>query len=200
MSGPLRNHYYALRHGISIANEQGIIISHPENGTAGWGLSPNGVAECRRLLAPEQLRLHGFSKSDTLVYTSDFDRAAETAKIFCELNQLDDPIRDPRLRERNFGRFENSSIDAYDRVWERDAGDDSHSFGNCESTAALARRLNELLTDLERQWNDRKIVLVSHGDPLQVFQTILLGLRCNQHRGLPHLGNAELRRLQPREA
>src|SRR5262245_46304284 len=32
MPPPLRNRYYALRHGISVANEEGIIISHPESG------------------------------------------------------------------------------------------------------------------------------------------------------------------------
>ena len=92
-------------------------------------------------------------------------------------------------------RFENTSIAAYDRVWERDVDDDTHSFEGCESTAALAERLTQLLDDLERRWRDKKIVLVSHGDPLQVLQTILLGLRCNQHRSLPHLENAELRKI-----
>jgi len=82
-----------------------------------------------------------------------------------------------------------------DRVWERDVDDDTHSFEGCESTAALAQRLTQLLDDLERRWRDKKIVLVSHGDPLQVLQTILLGLKCNQHRSLPHLENAELRKI-----
>jgi len=191
----VHNRYYALRHGISIANEAGIVVSHPENGVAGWGLSDRGAAECRRRLAPARLSAHGFNKSDTIVYTSDFLRATQTARIFCESIGLDDPISDTRLRERNFGRFENTSIAAYDRVWERDVDDDTHSFEGCESTAALAERLTQLLDDLERRWRDKKIVLVSHGDPLQVLQTILLGLKCNQHRSLPHLENAELRKI-----
>lgn len=190
-----RNRYFALRHGISTANEEGIIISHPENGVSGWGLSPRGADECRRLLAPAQLGELAFSRQGTAVYTSDFRRALETAQIFCEQNQLNAPIVDTRLRERNFGRCERKSVDAYALVWARDSEDEENRFEECESTAELAARLSTLLTDLEAQWQAKVIVLVSHGDPLQVLQTILLGLRCNQHRSLPHLGNAELRRI-----
>jgi probable phosphoglycerate mutase len=195
MNRQTRNRYYALRHGVSVANEQRIIVSHPENGVAGWGLSDRGRAECRRLLSPAALSSHGFGKADTLVYTSDFRRAVETAEIFCELNGLDAPVDDARLRERNFGRFENAPIESYQRVWERDAADAGHSFEGCESTAALSARLSRLLDDLEARWTGRKIVLVSHGDPLQVLQTILLGRKCNEHRSLPHLRNAEIRRI-----
>lgn len=193
----MRNRYFALRHGISVANEEGIIISHPENALAGWGLSERGAAECRRLFAPERVAEHGFSPAGTVVYTSDFKRAAETAAIFCERNALPPPLTDPRLRERNFGRLEKRSIDAYDLVWERDARDENNDFEGCESTAQLAARLKALLAELESRWQGKRIVLVSHGDPLQVLQTILLGLRCNQHRTLPHLGNAELRPIEP---
>lgn len=190
-----RNRYFALRHGISTANEEGIIISHPENGVSGWGLSPRGADECRRLLAPAQLGELAFSRQGTVVYTSDFRRALETAQILCEQNQLNAPIVDTRLRERNFGRLERKPIDAYVAVWSRDAEDDSHHFEGCESTFELAARLGTLLAEIEAKWQAKSVVLVSHGDPLQVLQTVLLGLRCNQHRGLPHLGNAELRRI-----
>jgi probable phosphoglycerate mutase len=191
----VRNRYFALRHGISIANEQGLIISDPQNAVDDWGLSDRGIAECKRLLASRRLAIHGFRRAQTITYTSDFRRAAETARIFCELNELDEPILDDRLRERNFGRFENQSVDAYQQVWARDVDDDRHAFEGCESTGALAARLCDLLLDLESRWQDKSIVLVSHGDPLQVFQTILLGMKCNEHRTLPHLGNAELRPL-----
>lgn len=194
--GPIvRNEYYALRHGISVANEQGIIISHPENGVPGWGLSQRGEAECRVALAPDRLPVARFDAADTLVYTSDFRRASETAAIFCELNGLGAPVVDVRLRERHFGKLENRATAAYDLVWERDKGDDSHDYEGCESTARLAARLGALLDDVETSWRGMRIVLVSHGDPLQVVQAILLGMRCNEHRTLPHLGNAELRRL-----
>jgi probable phosphoglycerate mutase len=196
MTAILRNRYFALRHGISVANEEGIIVSHPGNGINACGLSPRGIEECRRRLQPEQLAPLAFERQDTAVYTSDFRRAMETAWIFCELNALDAPIADSRLRERNFGSLEGKSIGAYDRVWALDESDEDNHYEGCESTAALAARLTELLADLEARWHSKSIVLVSHGDPLQVLQAIVLGLPCNQHRSLPHLENAEMREIR----
>lgn len=195
MTVPLRNRYFALRHGTSLANEKRIIVSHPENGVTNWGLSPRGMEECRRVLAPARLTAFGFGRHTTVVYTSDFRRAYQTAEIFCEQNDLDLPITDARLRERHFGRLEGRSVDAYALVWARDAGDDNHRFEGCESIVQLASRLQALLADLEASWQARSIVLVSHGDPLQVLQAILLGVPCNRHRTLPHLETAELRPL-----
>jgi len=191
----MRNQYFALRHGISVANEKGIIVSHPASGVGGWGLSERGATECRQRLTPERLQACGLSPDECVVYSSDFLRAVETATLLCKLNHLSPAILDVRLRERHFGSLEKRTIDAYDLVWSRDADDDNHGFEGCESTAKLAARLRSLLGDLESRWNGKKIVLVSHGDPLQVLQTILLGLRCNQHRSLPDLGNAEMRRI-----
>lgn len=190
------NQYYALRHGISLANEQNIIISHPENGVPGWGLSERGEAECRRLLAPAQVRGAPFTAADAVVYTSDFRRAAQTATIFCELNGLAPPTVDGRLRERHFGDLEKGSAAGYELVWQRDVDDDSHDFQGCESISRLSLRLRDLLDDLDTRWRGKRIVLVSHGDPLQVIQALLLGMRCNEHRTFPPLGNAELRRLE----
>lgn len=189
-----RNTYYALRHGISLANEEGIIISHPENGTRGWGLSPAGVAHCREALAPSRLLPMRFP-ADTVTISSDFRRALETAELFCGLNELRAPRLDARLRERCFGELEHLSQEKYLAVWEDDARDPSHHRFGCESTDDVAARLRSVLTEAERELEGRTIVLVSHGDPLQILETIFLGLPSNRHRMLTHLGNAELRRL-----
>jgi probable phosphoglycerate mutase len=192
---PHRNTYVALRHGISLANEQGIILSHPENAVGGWGLSPFGESHCRELLNPERLVDLRLDPARTLVISSDFARALETARIFCELNQLTAPQIDARLRERFFGDLEHQPQDNYLPIWERDADDPTHHTSGCESTDDVANRLRALLAELESAHADRQIVLVSHGDPLQILETIFLGLPSNHHRRLAHLGNAELRIL-----
>lgn len=190
-----RNRYLALRHGISVANERGVIISRPENGTRGWGLSPFGTEHCRQLLAPEQLVELAFCPQTTITISSDFTRALETAEIFVTLNGLSPAIQEPRLRERCFGLLEHQDQQAYLGIWELDADDAEHHQQQCESTTEVAARLRSLLDELERRHSEKQIVLVSHGDPLQILETIFRGLPCNRHRTLAHLGNCELRRL-----
>lgn len=193
-----RNTYLALRHGISLANEKGIILSHPENAVGGWGLSPFGETHCREVLAPERLRERQLDVAGSLVVSSDFARATETARIFCSLNQLAEPRLDARLRERFFGDLEFQPQENYVPIWEQDAVDSTHQTSGCESTDDVAARLRSLLNDLESAHAGRQIVLVSHGDPLQILETIFLRLPSNHHRRMEHLGNAELRQLRER--
>ncbi|HYD50885.1 MAG TPA: histidine phosphatase family protein [Terriglobales bacterium] len=194
MPRTFRNTYFALRHGISLANEQGLIISLPENGTCGWGLSPAGAAHCRERLAPHACE-YCFAPERTVTIASDFTRARETAEVFCALHGLAAPQLDPRLRERCFGQLEKLQQDAYLAIWEQDVVDATHHLKGCESTDEVAARLRQLLAECEQRYQDRDIVLVSHGDPLQILETIFRGLPSNRHRTLSHLGNAELRRL-----
>lgn len=190
-----KNTYYCLRHGRSIANEEHIIVSRPENGVPHYGLSVSGLSETEAKLAAEDFEGAGFSPANTLCYSSDFSRAFETAELFCKRLGLGKPLIDIRLRERSFGAFELLSADNYEQVWERDQLDAHHNFNDVESTAGVRGRLEEFLSDVETQHTGKRIVCVSHGDPSQIFQTIFAELPANGHRSLPHLENAELRRL-----
>jgi glucosyl-3-phosphoglycerate phosphatase len=52
-----------------------------------------------------------------------------------------------------------------------------------------------LIDDLDKQHAGRDILLVSHGDTLQILQAGLAGIDPARHRGLPHLRTAEIRQL-----
>lgn len=195
----LKNTYYCLRHGRSTANEAELVVSLPENGVPEYGLSETGRVDTIALLSREKIIAAGFDLpfTDVLCFTSDFRRAHETAQVFCESLTLPAPTIDERLRERGFGAFELQSSENYPTVWERDRTDAEQNFNGVESTASVARRLQSFLDEMERTHAGKRIVCVSHGDPSQIFQTIFVGLAPNQHRTLPHLENAELRRMHP---
>lgn len=194
MSRRFLNSYYGLRHGTSIANERGIIISHPDNGTTGWGLSQAGIEECHRSLRPENLSVP-LSRETTRVYTSDFTRAHVTAEIFCLLNNLSEPVIDTRLRERHFGELERQSANRYGEVWERDAREDAHGYAHCEATSAVAERMIAVIDELDAQAEGMTFILVSHGDPIQIAETVLAEQPSHTHRDRPHVANCELRPL-----
>lgn len=81
------NTYWLLRHGRSHANEQDLIISHPENGQhPQWGLTDVGRQQAS--LAGQQLaeRLAcepGYAPEQLLVLASPFSRTVETAEQAC---------------------------------------------------------------------------------------------------------------------
>jgi glucosyl-3-phosphoglycerate phosphatase len=61
--------------------------------------------------------------------------------------------------------------------------------------AAVLDRATAVIADLERRHSGRDILLVSHGDTLQILQAGLLRIDPSRHRSLPHLATAEFRRL-----
>jgi broad specificity phosphatase PhoE len=57
-------------------------------------------------------------------------------------------------------------------------------------------RVTALIADLERRYSGRDILLVSHGDTLQILQAGFLRMDPARHRSVPHLATAEIRPLR----
>lgn len=196
----LRNTFYALRHGRSLANEAGIIAASPEVACSNYGLSPEGYEQAGKVGEQLLSALEGQSKNITLV-SSDLLRAVETAKTVQK--SLDDAgciaelTLDPRLRERGFGTWDGQSDSNYNLVWKNDEVDSSHTTDGVESVDSVTRRATSCVADLDGLYkSDHVFVLVAHGDVLQILQTAFLKRDGKFHRQVDHLETAQLRLLQ----
>jgi broad specificity phosphatase PhoE len=185
----LANTFSVMRHGQSRANVAGIIVSRIENDRLGdYGLSAEGQAQA--LAAATSCAL----PADTVICASDFARARQTAEIVRAHLGADDVEVAEALRERSFGHWEGSSTDHYARVWAADEAGSDQADG-VEPVEAVLGRTTALVADLERRYRGRHILLVSHGDSLQILQTGFLRMSPAAHRSLPGLQTAEIRRL-----
>lgn len=182
-----------MRHGRSKANEAGRIVSDPAEGTINWGLAPAGRDQVRScsLKARETVLLN----SDTIIITSDFLRASESASIAAEVLKAETPINEIRLRERFFGDYDGTEDSNYAKVWSSDEGNDYNKDRGVESPREVQDRIALLLADLEKQYRDHTILLVSHGDALQIAQTWFEGKPAHVHRSLQHLKTGEIRSI-----
>ena len=190
----LENHYFAMRHGHSQANEQSLIVSDPDDGVNLYGLSELGQQQVRARLAQMPL---GFDSSVKIV-SSDFLRAKETAAIVATGLGVMEPVRfSEQLRERFFGDFDGGSDTRYPEVWNRDAEDPRHSDFNVEPVFDVVSRTIALLVELETLFHGAVVLLVAHGDVLQILQTAFEQLSPSSHRQLPPLQVAEVRPLVP---
>ncbi len=187
----LRNHYYVMRHGQSLANSSGIIVSHPQNGLGNYGLSDSGRQQVNNAIGLSSLN------SETRVFSSDFKRAVETADIVHRCLNCNLPVTfDERLRERNFGELELGPDSRYPEVWENDRHDTGPGYLDAESVYSVAKRASSIVLNCEKQFNSETCLLIAHGDILQILQTVFNGLPACQHRELPHLETAEIRLLE----
>jgi len=188
----LSNRYFAMRHGHSLANQEGIIVSHPENGVDGYGLSERGVAQVENSVLTSDLL-----GSDTLIISSDFKRARESAEIVHRLLKCLTPVCfDQRLRERNFGELELSSDSNYSDVWRADETSPDSRLKGAESVNEVMERVSAMVLGYENKLNKATLLFISHGDALQILQTAFSKQSGSRHRYQKHLETAEIRRLE----
>lgn len=190
MPSKLQNNYYLMRHALSIPNERGIIISWPENGKSLVnGLCKEGISQAR--IAAKNCGL----SSETIIYSSDFSSAMQTAQIVADTIGAVNPIASTELGERNFGELEFESDKKYANVWHVDSTGREYGHG-VENLVNVANRAIRLIEGIENLHRNKTILLVSHGDNLQaiqaVYQKMHPALDCTK---IPFMANAEIRYL-----
>ena len=130
------------------------------------------------------------------VYVSPVTRAIETAKIICEINQLEYQT-DERLYEIELGDLVGMN---YDEVIEKHGnlflkfytGDDPilDSYG-IESFSAVKKRIRNLLDESMKNYRDKNLLFVTHLDPIKAAVSLLLGLPPESLYGW-HMRNASM--------
>ena len=132
-----------------------------------------------------------------LIFSSDFKRASETAEIIREQFKVKDNVRyDLALRERSFGTLHMMSDTNYEKVWDLDSVQPQHTEYDSESVVSVALRTSRLVHRLEKEFESKTIILVSHGDTLQILSTLFMGLAPNEHRAVPYLAPSQIRELK----
>jgi glucosyl-3-phosphoglycerate phosphatase len=191
----LANRFAVMRHGQSKANVGGIIVSCIDNDRRG----DYGLSELGRQQALAAARGCGLP-AETVICSSDFSRARQTAEVVRAHLGAPEVVIAEALRERCFGNWEGSATGNYAQVWAADKTNSGHADGNVEPVTAVLDRTTAFIADLEQRYSGRDILLVSHGDTLQILQAGFLRTDPSGHRSLPHLETAQIRQLRLKES
>ena len=188
----LKNTYYIMRHGQSEANIGRYICSSPAGGLESCGLTPEGVRQAREAASKS---LAG--ERDIVLCSSDFLRARQTSEAIAKILPIEETIHTPLLRERFFGTYDGGDDTLYQEVWRADWGNPYNQEAGVESPAAVRLRALAAVRECERRYKGRTILLISHGDTLQILFAAFLGLSPERHREMEPIKNAEIRRIVP---
>lgn len=190
----LKNKYLIMRHGQSTANTINLIVSDPKNGIPAYGLSEFGKNQVHDSILAAQQNDAALSK-ESLIVSSDFLRCRETAQLVQELLGCKPFEVDIRLRERFFGQFELKTNSGYELVWAEDKRHPETGAFEAESVESVFERAFACVKSLEERSNGQTILLVSHGDTLQILSTYFNDLDHSEHRSIPAIQTAEIRLL-----
>lgn len=129
-------------------------------------------------------KLGEYLKKENIVidylYSSPQKRAYETAEL---LDCNENIIKDDRIKEMAFGKWEGMDIDAikeeslenYENFF-GNAEDYSHEPHGAESLENIEKRVKEFLIDLKNKHMGKNVLVVSHGITLKVFLKIFKNL------------------------
>ncbi len=157
-----------IRHGETSDNTRGAYLGHKD-----VPLNDRGREQARKT-AEKLARLF---PDITALYSSDLQRAGETAAIIAEACGQMNVQTDRALRELHFGRWDGQT---FSQIWEREADTWQQWYQNPFVIAAPGGETLQQLGDrvdlwLEREMNTWKkgdtIVVVSHGGPIRWFQS-----------------------------
>jgi len=169
----LKNRYFLLRHGKTIhqAEKKDIIYNYPDDNPA-CILLEQGIKEAQQ--AGEKLK----GENIDLIFSSDILRTRQTVKIVAGLidYNLEKIVYDKRLRDINWGIFGGKSKE---KAWAYYGNDIMKKFElgvpDGESWDQCRTRVVEVLSEIENNFENKNVLIVSHGDPLWLLEGYMKG-------------------------
>lgn len=151
-----------VRHGETWHNKNNIC-----QGQFNSQLTLLGIQQAEKLA--ERLKNEDFD----VIISSDLDRAANTAKEIAKYHNCE-LILDSRLREQAKGILENKpSIDRKAYVEGKNISYSDFAYEGGESLKDTWKRVVEFLEEIKEKYPNNKVLLVSHGGPLNTIITYL---------------------------
>ena len=184
------NQYYVVRHGESVSNVEGFL-----NGAVGV---ENGVTEkgMEKVVAAAK----DLPADIDYIFYSPLQRTKETALMIQKTIGLSSEqlIEDERIRESGMGELEGKPNNKKEEIF---ASPEAEYLGNhvgMENLQDVRKRMGDFLYDIESTYHGKKILIVSHGDPLCMLESVAKGLEMKESLKVfdHYYGNAEVRELK----
>jgi probable phosphoglycerate mutase len=168
-----------VRHGESFGNKSKLIC--------GWHdskLTDLGKQQAKKVgIALKEIGIDKF-------ISSDLTRAKETSSIISTEIGLSFEL-DQRLRERNCGILDGMPVEQaiIHPDWENLIGNPLGKVQGAESTQELSDRAGSFLMEIAQKFQDKTVLLSTHGGMLWVMVPFVLGVKLEHYNGLIGMDN-----------
>lgn len=167
------NKYFVIRHGESLSNTKGVINCTDE-------LEDN-LTEAGILQTKESAKILK-GKSIDLIISSPLSRTKQTASLVAEsIGYASENIMiDERLIETQALGYDGKPWSERRSEYASPRDSFTKEIPGNENLLAIKRRVGDFLYDIENTYQNKNIVIVSHGAPLSLFPYVVDGLSLEQ--------------------
>jgi broad specificity phosphatase PhoE len=165
-----KNHYFLLRHGQTIYQKEKREILYKASEHFELELTEEGKKQIEA--AAKILK----NKKIDAIFSSDFLRTRQTAGIVLKELGLE-PVFDERLRDINMGEFHGRSFLEYKNYFKDKKERFKKRTPGGENWEDVIKRLKAVIKDIEKEHEDKNILIISHGDPLWLLAGIIKGFK-----------------------
>jgi broad specificity phosphatase PhoE len=169
----LHNKYYILRHGEALSNKKEVVSSLPE--TFRNPLTSHGkemIQESADFLKKLLIFQH---KTLDFIFASPLLRTVQTAQIVGKALKIT-PKFDIRLREIDFGILNGKLIVDLDAAFHQESERIKKAMPKGETYQEVLQRMYDFLKDIDKKYEDKNILLVSHEGPLWMLEAKIHGM------------------------
>jgi len=163
------NTYFILRHGQTPYQLQKEKINYPWPEQASILLTEKGKEQVKAAI--EKLK----KEKIDLIYASDMPRTRQTAEMVAQELGIE-IIFDPRLWERDMGIYKGRPKEEMRRAFPVRKEKFFKPSPEGESWNDVKKRVLDFLRDIDKKYQGKNILIVSHGCPLWLLQGGLKGL------------------------
>lgn len=149
-----------IRHGKTEYNEKGLL----------QGIKNEPLTDAGRIQV-KKLKMKLNNERFDICFTSPLIRSFETAMIL--VGDKVEIKKDPRLIERDYGKLEGTDKNLLDRKLYFDYSVNTTK-EEVESIKHLENRLIEFINYLEKNYKNKKILIVTHGAVIRILRNLLL--------------------------
>ncbi|MDX1535904.1 MAG: class I tRNA ligase family protein [Candidatus Spechtbacterales bacterium] len=164
-----KNTYKLLRHGMAGHIKNNVISSsYPDKDK--FSLTEEGVEEIKK--ATKQLKKDG---GIDLIVASPITRTKETAEIVAKELGVDIEYNEDIL-EIKVGKFDGKAPEEYHSYFETEEEEFTKTPPEGENLVDVQKRMIKAMNDLEEKHSGKKILIISHGHPMWILESAMLGL------------------------
>lgn len=171
------NKYFVMRHGEADNNIKRFLSSNDEAMSRLTENGKNNVSKVAELVK---------EKNIDMIFCSPLNRTRETANLICEVAGIDKNkiIIDERLREVQTGKLNGKNVDEYRKLFKTELEKFTWAPEGAETVLDVKKRVGEFIYEVDKKYQGKNILIVTHEYPIWMFETVKRGLNSKLSAGL----------------